>query len=795
MSRPTVAVGVGAGGARMLAALADRVGANGAATDAGDAPGWTDEPELDTGGFRFLALDTDRSDLRTEAPAAAETLALGPPNGDVTDRPYLAAPPASTEEGSGLRRRRALARLALESSGNLDTVRTALDDALDDLTGDAADGVDVWLLAGLSGGVGGGSLPLLAALVADIAEDAAVPVSTYVFGGLPATDGEETTAIHARNAYVATRELLALLPGSDIDYPVRFRLPVAEAALGRDALTIDEPPLSGVFLASVAAEGRVAPVDRAAATTVAGHAHTEGRQDLPFDNGTFGREPGPPAYVASAGGVALPTADLERLFTARADRRATDDQLAEVRERIDDLADVLDWLTALLAADLDAERPGADAVDDAVFHYPGRRASDADLDGLATGDLEIATHVDSVVSEVGRAVPERVPTRSVVALVLAARLADRIGGAIESHAFRTTLRETRTEYADAVDEVVGEGGVPSDPEALWREAVEPALANRAASLSAEAEDRLNPIASRRLSKQAEAANRRAADLAELAAAYGSLTEVRERARERAAAARETLRERRDELETEADAARRERDRLAEERRELTRQRDAIRESLRDPDPTDDGVRRLPVANVADLIPETLSFADSLAELVVEGFLDEATVADELAGAVGTLGDTVHDPAAALGTDSRLVMSTARANRWGPAGDLLTLDPAGGTDVQSVLAEGFDDRIGVDDQRGFAIDFVGLYAPLSLAEAGVLGELDRAFGDPARDASEVFGDLSDASVRDAMAYPELAPEDSQGADQREVADAIAEVEAEGGVGTGRNPGDDRLDDGE
>jgi len=777
MNRPTVAIGVGAGGARMLTAIADRVGAvsdeNGAGTD------WTGGPDIDPDRFRFLAIDTDEGDLRTEAPDIAETVALGPPDANA-ERPYLSAPPSATEPGSGLRRRRALARLALESGGNIAGVRAALEEAVGACAAleDAEDGIDVWLFAGLGGGIGSGSLPLLAALVADVAGDVTVPVSTYVFGSLPGSGDDATTAIHVRNACVAVRELTTLLPDSEVDYPVSFELPLAEAVLGRSTITLDEPPLAGLFLVPIDDGGRLAPVERAVATTVIGHALIDGRPDLAFDNATFGQEPGPPIYAVTAGRLALPVDDLDRLFDVRAERGAVTDQLEDLENRIEGLEADIEWLSTLLAADLDrGDVP--DGIEETVFHYPERRVADADLDALAAGRIELGTHVDSVVSEVGRGVPARAPTRPVVALLLSHGLADRLAETLETHPFRERLRETATEYAEAVDAVLAEQdeeGLPSDPLTAWTQVVEPALSNEAESRLAAAEDRLNPIASRRLRKQADAANARAAELRDLAGTFESLIGLRETAREETDEARAQLRERRDELERERDAARRERDGLRETRRELTYRRDDIRDQLSEATVTEAGhLRRVPLTNVADLIPETLSFADSIAELVAEGFVDEAAVATELVALTGVLSDPIHEPDAGVTPDSRLVMATARENRWGPAGDLLALEPADGPAVQAALADAFDDRIGIDDGRGFAVDLAGLYAPVSLSEVRALGRLHEAFESDDAFVSDVFADLTEASVRDAVTYPELLPGDAREAKQREVADAVADVE--------------------
>jgi len=775
MNRPTVVVGVGAGGARMLSAVAERVGA---AADPDD-PDWVGESRIDGERFAFLAVDTDESDLRAGAPTETETVALEPPDANA-ERDYLAAPPTATEAGTGLRRRRALARLALESGGNIAAVRGAIETAMADCAAldSAEDGIDVWLLAGLGGGIGGGSLPLMAALVDDAAAEVPVPVSTYALGSVPAEGDDATTAIHARNAYVTTRELLALLPDGEASYPVTLDLPLAETVLGRLELRLSEPPLSGLFLAAVDDKARTDPVERAAATTVVGHALAGGRPDLPFDNATFGQEPGPPAFAATVGRLTLPTEGLDRLFDLRARDRATEGQLGDLAERIETLETDIGWLDTLLAASGADERPAR--LDESVFHYPQRRATDADLEALATGPVGLDTHIDSVVSEVGRAVPERVPTRAVVALVFCERLRARLDDAVASHPLRSRLETVRSEYPDAVAAVLdGDGAddLPDDPVRAWREVLEPALSNRAAALSEESDDRLNPLASRRLRKRADAVGERAAELSSLADGHEALWSLRGTIEARADEAGAALRERRADLAAELDEAQRERDGLQETRRGLVRELDGLRERLSTPRVEEGGLRRqVPLTNPVDLIPETLSFADSIAELVAEGFVDEAAMATELVELAEALSDTVHGPETdAAGRESRLVMATARPNRWGPAGDLLALDPDDGPDVQATLADAFDDRIGVDDGRGFAVDFAALYAPVSLESIRTLGTLHEAFEDPSRGVSEVFADLSDATVRGAIAYPELLPDEARGAKQHEVADAVADID--------------------
>ena len=775
MNRPTVVVGVGAGGARMLSAVAERVGA---AADP-EAPDWVGERRIGGERFSFLAVDTDEGDLRAESPDGTRTVALEPPDANA-ERDYLAAPPAATEAGASLRRRRPLARLALESGGNIAAVRGAIETAMADCAAldGADDGIDVWLLAGLGGGIGGGGLPLTAALVADAAADVRVPVSTYAFGSVPAEGDDATTAIHARNAYVTTRELLALLPDGEGSYPVTLDLPLAETVLGRPELRLSEPPLSGLFLAAVDSEGRTNPVERAAATTVVGHALTEGRPDLPFDNASFGQEPGPPAFAATVGRVTLPADGLDRLFDLRARDRATEDQLGDLAERTETLETDIGWLDAMLDASGADERP--QRLDESVFHYPQRRATDADIETLATGPIGLDTHIDSVVSEGGRAVPERVPTRAVVALVLCERLRARVDDAVASHPLRSRLETARSEYPDAVAAVLdghGADDLPDDPVRAWREVLEPALSNRAAALSEESDDRLNPLASRRLRKRADAIGERAAELSSLADGHEALGALRETVEERADEAAAALRERRAELAAELDEAKRERDGLQETRRGLVSELDGLRGRLSTPRVQEDGLRRqVPLTNPVDLIPETLSFADSIAELVAEGFVDETAMATALVELAGALSDTVHEPDAdGPSRENRIVMATARPNRWGPAGDLLALDPDDGPDVQATLADAFDDRIGVDDGRGFAVDFAALYAPVSLGSVRTLGALHDAFGDPSRSVSEVFPDLSDATVRGAIAYPELLPDGARGAKQREVAEAVADID--------------------
>lgn len=870
MTRPTVLVGVGAGGMRMLASLADRISP---AEDAAPTTADGDDPDrwapagVDAGGrFSFIAIDTDESALQSEPPDRATRIRLNAPESDAGSRPYLPAPPSIHNTGAGLRRRRVLARYYLEHGGNLNALRETLAGAVDEqATGEG--GVDVWLLAGLAGGTGGGSLALLSAVIRDVAADCSEPVSTYVFGGLPAFDDADGTAgLHARNSYVTLKELDGLLPaarsdepaddvvppaaesdeaggdatatateeegaeptarnqrqtaGTGADYPVRFELPLTRKSLGRDRLSLSEPPLSGVFLARAASGDRVAAVEHAAVTTVLGHALSDGRPGIPFDDSTFGQDPGPPRYAAAAGGVSLPLADLDRLFSVRSEVRAAADQVADLEARIESVDADRDWLATLLDLDITDGWPGTDRIGDAVFHYPIRRVEDVDPERLVSGDTTVEAQIDSVVSEVGGDVPERIPTRPVVGLVLGTRLTDRLAGVLDEHPFPAELSAIGQEYREPLaEDAPDEADRPADPVRAWEDVVRPVLADHAASLTDAAADRLNPLASRRLRAEAGECREAIDRLDDRAAAHGALRDARDEAREAAREARERLRGRRDELESEVERLRRDCEGVRETLRETRRRRDDLRERLHEPAP-DALDRPLPLENVSDLIPETLEFAESLAQLLSEGFLDEATVADALAAEIEALGRTVQGlggaeeesradesvmqwGGAATGSESddgrdgpeaddsgyagsagvgaslatRLVMLTARPNRWGPAGDLLGLDPAGGADVPATLDASFDDRIGVDDGRGFGVDLLGLAAPADPTATGLLGTIDKRFRDPDVDVGDRLSDLSDTDIDDALAYPELVPDRERGAAQQDVAEAVADVEEE------------------
>jgi hypothetical protein len=702
-----------------------------------------------------------------------------------------------------------LARYYLEHGGNLNALRETLAGAVDEqATGEG--GVDVWLLAGLAGGTGGGSLPLLSAVVRDVAADLSEPVSTYVFGGLPALDDADGTAgLHARNSYVTLRELDGLL-ASDAgpDYPVGFELPLTRKSLGRDRLSLSEPPLSGLFVARAASGDRVAAVERAAVTTVLGHALSDGRPGIAFDDSAFGHEPGPPRYAAAGGGVSLPLADLDRLFAVRSDVRAAADQVADLEERIEAVDADREWVATLLDIDLGDGWPGTDRIGDAVFHYPIRRVEDIDPQGFVAGDTTVDAQIDSVVSEVGGDVPERIPTRPVVGLVLGSRLADRLETVLDEHPFPSELSAISREYREPLaEDAPEEADRPSDPVRAWKDVVRPVLEDHAASLTDAAADRLNPLASRRLRSDAGDCRDAIDRLDDLAAAHAALRDALAEARDAADDARDRLRGRRDELESEVERRQRDRDGVRETLRETRRRRDDLRERLREPAPDAVG-RPLPLENVTDLIPETLEFAESLAELLSEGFLDEATVADALAAEIESLGRTVRefggtegeppDEASAMqwggeadgsgdgseasgDTDrslaTRLVMLTARPNRWGPAGDLLGLDPADGADVPAALDASFDDRIGIDDGRGFGVDLLGLAAPADPTATGLLGTIDERFRDPEGDVGDRLAELSDTDIDDAVAYPELVPDRERGAAQRDVAEAIADIEEE------------------
>lgn len=244
MQVPTLVIGVGMGGIRVLQTLADMARQN-------------DDLEY----YRFIAIDSSEKDLEDRIKdrsviskiAITETgLDIG---GYIRECPYL--PDGLKAKGVGAVRDRAYARFLLDI--NIVKVNRAVSDALRQLRdlwkkqiSTGTQEVLIWLVHSLGGGTGSGSFPTLAVTVSQLAKEilgnAGIKTYIYCVGILPSASNIQDISFATfdrkflANSYAALTELNLLAD------PKGLSLSRLDPSGGRTSIPISERPFDRYFL-------------------------------------------------------------------------------------------------------------------------------------------------------------------------------------------------------------------------------------------------------------------------------------------------------------------------------------------------------------------------------------------------------------------------------------------------------------------------------------------------------------------------------------------------------------------
>lgn len=212
---PTVVVGLGEAGARMVSRVQDVV----------EAEGGSDE-------LLTLALDTKTDEIDTYAGDADYRYDLNHPvdslQDELPDRSYLNASDRLPPEG-GAQKDRAIARLYLDSKENFRPTEEFFQKRIGEFVNsrrvpDSASHIDVWLVTAFGGGTGSGLFPLVSAMLNDVLGGIDINVRQRGVGTVPELSNWEMEESilelkkppkgenrHYVNSYVALKELQGLL--------------------------------------------------------------------------------------------------------------------------------------------------------------------------------------------------------------------------------------------------------------------------------------------------------------------------------------------------------------------------------------------------------------------------------------------------------------------------------------------------------------------------------------------------------------------------------------------------------
>lgn len=221
MPKPTIVIGIGQAGCRMLKSVHKLV---------------HEEGQQDS--FQFFSIDTERGDLEDETPNIGENVIrihLEKPNEKFFKDEHRHAYhylgdqfTLKTEEGTG--RTRPISRYHIEWSQNHDKVKTQLRNGIDSFVEETtlsgttdSSYYNIWILNSLGGGTGSGAFPIISALVQRITEQ--MTNQDFLLNGigsLPRLVGlqENQYSPYGRkilyaNAYAALAELRELVNGDD----------------------------------------------------------------------------------------------------------------------------------------------------------------------------------------------------------------------------------------------------------------------------------------------------------------------------------------------------------------------------------------------------------------------------------------------------------------------------------------------------------------------------------------------------------------------------------------------------
>lgn len=262
---PTVVIGIGESGARMVSQINETV---------------RDEGITDS--LLPIVVDTKSDEMETYASAVGERNhhVLRHPvddlSGPLPERDYLDSEERIPGEG-GAQKSRSLGRFYLDSEENLDRTYYFFEQRLDDLISRQRDGIqnfDVWIVNAYGGGTGSGVYPLLSALVHEVCDEELDPAARIRgIGTLPkltadtvdATTPAEAQSVqvgdeelwlegqphgdirHRLNTYGALRDLRMLLDDTN-DGPVEFELSANSDVFKYDKIGLNSSPFDDYYL-------------------------------------------------------------------------------------------------------------------------------------------------------------------------------------------------------------------------------------------------------------------------------------------------------------------------------------------------------------------------------------------------------------------------------------------------------------------------------------------------------------------------------------------------------------------
>jgi hypothetical protein len=771
MVKPTIAIGVGKAGCRMIKTVSEVA----AEEDCSEQ-------------FEFLTIDTNEDDLYRYSPEDAQPFPLSEPGEfwqQHRDEFSYLREEFALPTGQGTVRQRAVSRYHVDHSDNFENLREFLEERIESFVDDRVNAIDdqdvadvnVWLVNSLGGGTGSGSFPLLAALVHQITSAMSYDFYRAGIGSLPRLDGLEKQ-LHTPqgntdfyvNAYAALRELRALVNFDDEHdhYPLDIGLEAEHPNVPGSSITLEENPFDTYWLLGFKEEnGRSYRqyMNAVAANSMLFHAGMDSPENFPDDDAIGDHT----LYAIDAARVHAPAEQATRYVELQEEVHDLEHEIEDLEQEIDEREADIDYLQELLHLDLDYAdlETDTDHIDTEVLRECRNRVNGFKPQTVTEQPIDVDREIDSLL----RSVDDRLrdgafDSRPIVTLIYCHKLWTRLNEIVPAHRFNDKVEDVWEDHSDELRSRYGhfEDDAPIDK---WENVLEEWLFETGQELSEEAESiTLNRIKKRRLENQIDHLGQQYETLKTFYEEFERLRELKTELESRIESARDTILSTIHDLEREDESLRKE---LRQSESDLETKRGTIdrkQTALKRHDKTA-GKYRLPLQDLSNMTSSVVESTDSVAEYIENGKIDEDILAKTLRQAIESIDNPIEDAPQTdkINTMSILGVMTNEANIAGPAGNLLHKSVPGKMDLPSKIDSAFDyfdeDENLVDLSDGFSLWFLAFYTNLALVNTSEFGTIHEYFDDPAREPSELLGDgYTDETVTHSFAYPELLEDDEQ-----------------------------------
>lgn len=821
---PTVAIGIGAAGARMQSALSEFV---------------SEEGEEEN--FQFIAVDSNESDARGLSPDQAEPIPLRVPEDSderahhVEDYSYLPDGTIVGEQGSD--RTRSVARYYVDNPETYIRIRNRLEREITSFWEARSGAVEdeqvhdlhIWLLHSFGGGTGSGSFPILAAILDQIVRSNDLNVTINAIGSLPRLDeleederAPDDTQFYA-NAYAGLYELRKIVE-HDYATPLEITLEAEryDDDLVADALSLERNPFDMYWLIGYDEE-QDSPsyrerMNEIAAVGIFYYANKTSLENFPDDQDYKDTV----LYGISAAELYAPT-DLAENFVHKGSEidaceqilDALDNELTahktsrkyleEVRETQQELTEIDIKLThvreELVKTCHDRARSlqlyeilGEDAdfdIDDVVNDLLNELEEDirtpelVNPDGAIISPEELANR-DQVSNDPSRLIRDQeaydddhtFDPHVIVEWFYCDQLEKHLQSELNTHQFNEVVEDVWATHArEGLEKKYGHLA-DAEPARKWTNGLESWLIEQWDKLEEQIEAiTFNKIRERRLKSQQEQLDAEYAELEDLFDDYQMIDSVRQDAHARRRTARKVLDGDIRQLETLIDEKSDRHNTVRNKRERKVSRRNELRKTLSDFQEGETNRIGLKMNDLDSLTITDLDQAECITSLIESGYVSETDCAQALSTLLQGVGDPIHDDIRnyEANVDEIGGIMTHHHNVTPPEGSdvtgLLDLPLTGDRDIDEILMslDYYDPEMIVEISQGFSLWFLKWFTPITFENTSEFGTIDEYFRSETADISDQLGGgISDEALAARFAYPEFFSEDDEFERERIVA---------------------------